>query len=206
MGKVKSDLTGKRFGRWEVIGYSHHVRTQAYWNSRCDCGTERAVSGPEMARGNSVSCGCYMREKNGSRARTHGLSKHPAFNSWIYAKERCRNPKNTGYYLYGGRGVTFSAEWDRFEIFWAEMGPSWFPGASIDRIDGERGYGPGNCRWATPKQQANNRSTNHMIGDLTLAEFAEKHCLSPLTVRARIRYGWPEDRLGDPVRRERKVA
>lgn len=203
MDKVKIDLTGKRFERWTVLGYSHHVRTQAYWNARCDCGIERKVNGPEMVRGNSKSCGCLMREKASERSGTHRLSKHPAFQSWVSAKSRCRNPNDTGYCLYGAKGVTFSPDWDRFDDFWRDMGPNWFAGASIDRIDGAKGYAPGNCRWATPKQQANNRVTNHMIGNLTVTQFAEKHGLRPGSVFARIRYGWPEDRLGEPARKKR---
>jgi len=124
--------------------------------------------------------------------------KHPAYNSWVSAKARCRGVTNTGYYGYGARGITFSNAWDKFEDFWRDMGPTWFKGASIDRIDGSRGYGPGNCRWATPKEQANNRKTNRMIGDLTVAQFAEKHGLTTECVHSRLAYGWSVERLSEP--------
>lgn len=83
--------------------------------------------------------------------------KYPeTYSSWQNAKGRCRNPKVNKYEYYGGRGITFSKKWDRFEDFLRDMGPR-PPGTSIDRIDNNRGYEPGNCRWATPQEQRANQ-------------------------------------------------
>ena len=204
MADFKNDLAGRKFERWTVLSYSHKVLTRSYWNCRCECGAEKAVPASELVRGGSLSCGCLMREKNGARVRKHGMENHPAYRSWKYAKTRCRNPKDTGYYGYGAKGIKFSPEWDSFEAFWRDMGDSWFEGASLDRLDGDLGYEPGNCRWATAKEQANNRSTNRLVetpnGWVTVAEAAEFYGIGYHTIVARIRYGWPHDQLGRPVR------
>lgn len=111
-------------------------------------------------------------------------------------RSRCEQPTAAGYALYGGRGIKVCDKWQTFEGFWEDMGPTWGEGLSIDRIDVNRGYYKGNCRWSTPKEQAMNRRTNHRIltpaGVMTIKEASERYGLTYNTISARIRYGWTD--------------
>jgi hypothetical protein len=137
--------------------------------------------------------------------RTHGMSTHPAYGSWRSARARCQNVRAAGYHLYGGRGITFADEWQEFENFWADMGPSWFHGASLDRKDNEQGYGPDNCQWATQPEQANNRRNTNFIetplGRMTIGQASKQFGIKRNTLLARMRYGWtdPHDLVRPPA-------
>jgi hypothetical protein len=150
------DLTGKRFGRWVALTL-HPERSRfgegARWHCRCDCGGERIVRGFSLQSGRSKSCGCFSRE----RATKHGLSHTRAYRIWIGVKVRCLNPQATGYSYYGGRGIGIYDDWrENFLAFYADMGEP-PPGMSLDRIDNDGNYEPGNCRWATVAEQLANR-------------------------------------------------
>ena len=104
-------------------------------------------------------------------------SRSPAYRSWECAKSRCNNPNNPDYYAYGGRGIRFSPEWDRFQDFLQDMG--YRPrGATLDRINTDGDYEPGNCRWATAGEQGRNKRTNRRIAfqgeTMTIAELEER--------------------------------
>lgn len=204
MGKI-IDLTGRRFGRWTVEGLSHQVGTMLYWHCICDCGTKRPVFGADLKRGGSISCGCFMRETVVERHLTHGMTKHPAYRSWINMKTRCENPEHDSYLLYGGRGVRVCEEWQNsFEVFWRDMGPTWRKGLTVERMDVNGHYEPNNCCWATRKEQAGNRRTERLIdtpeGKMSVTKAAELFGLTRNTVFARIRYGWPDHLLLMPPR------
>jgi hypothetical protein len=208
MGKV-IDLTGMKFCRWSVVGYSHQVGKMLYWNCVCDCGAKRAVFGGDLKRGGSRSCGCLMKEEKAASKKTHGMIGHPAYASWRQMRQRCHNPHNSGYYLYGGRGISVDPSWEAFEVFWADMGATWKKGSTIDRIDNDKGYSKGNCRWSTPQQQAHNRRSNTIImtpiGAMNVTQASKAFGLKTVTVTSRIRYGWPEDRLLEPPRKSSRT-
>ena len=126
---------------------------------RCDCGTEKDVEGWNLRKGNIVSCGCYNAEKRWK----HGLSGLPLFKTWRGIVYRCTRPEVTGYDNYGGRGIRVFEEWKESPqafIDWIEENLGSRPdGFSLDRIDVNGNYEPGNLRWASPKTQSNNRRT-----------------------------------------------
>ena len=198
MGKI-IDITGEKFSRWTVKSISHQIKSMIYWNCICECGTERTVFGGDLKRGGSKSCGCLTKEVSATRLRKHGMVGHPAYSSWQHMKTRCGNLNDEEYQNYGARGINVVIQWWTFDGFWADMGKSWRDGATIDRIDNEKGYGPGNCRWATPKQQARNRRTNVIIntpkGPMPVSQAAEVFGIKANTIFSRIRYGWHESRL-----------
>jgi|SRR6185312_12463818 len=209
MKRVK-DLTGQKFGRWVVVRFSHAKGNAAYWWCRCECEahTEKSVFGGDLKRGESTSCGCLSREERAARSTKHSLSRHPAYRSWIYMRNRCNNPNYDGYGIYGGRGISVCERWNTsFEAFWEDMGPTWAPGLSIDRINYNDNYSPENCRWVTAKEQARNRRTETIIetpaGPMCVTEAAELYGLSRQTLFSRLRYKWtdPYDLVRPPHRK-----
>lgn len=151
------DITGQRFGRLLVVSISGASGNKRFWNCKCDCGTEKAISGNGLKAGDSKSCGCLNRELVVSRPTTHGMSKTRIFGIWKGMHTRCYNPNYAGYKNYGGRGVTICDDWHKFEAFYADMGSSYAAGLTIERIDNDVGYQPGNCRWIPKPEQSRNR-------------------------------------------------
>jgi hypothetical protein len=163
------DLAGKRFGRWKVIATHSERRrygnagkaTFVLWHCRCDCGVEGIVFGTNLRRGLSKSCGCAAREALRRRNTKHGHAvrgQHTrVYDAWQHAKQRCLNPNNKDYPNYGGRGIGFHPDYcDDFLAFFADLlDPP--PGLSIDRIDNNGNYEPGNCQWATASMQRANQ-------------------------------------------------
>lgn len=196
---AKLSLIGHTFGKLKVIGEADPRRfadgdTLCYWKCVCECGKKVEVLTKTLRNGMTRSCGC-LRVKHGHSLRK---TKSPEYSSWIGIISRCTNPKIRNWENYGGRGITVCERWRKFENFLADMGnrPK---GMSIDRIDNNGNYEPGNCRWATQQQQSSNTRRNKafvvngMSGNM--AELSRYYGLKFMTVWDRIyRRNWPPEK------------
>lgn len=188
------NLSGYTFTRLTVIERSQNVRTNVAWLCKCECGGFKNISQCDLLSGRTRSCGCLQKEARGSKSRTHGMAGKPIYKIWTGMWNRCTNPNEKCYARYGARGVTVCERWQSFENFYADMGDR-PKGTQIDRIKNEKGYEPGNCRWATCKQNQRNRGNNHRLTHngktLCIAEWAEELGIPYGRISNRLQKGWP---------------
>lgn len=192
----RRDLTGTTFGRLTAVCVAKdRLHERLAWECICGCGRKLTVTQNALQRGNTKSCGCLKLEMIGARRLTHGMSRTPEYNSWSAMKDRCGNPNNQDYANYGGRGIVVCERWaGSFENFLADMGHRPFPRATIEREDVNGNYEPGNCRWASQKEQTNNKRNNVLLTlngtTKTVAEWVVSSGLTRTTIEGRLQRGW----------------
>lgn len=178
--KNKGLTTGALYNRINLLGFS----------------IEEALTLPMGKKGkNTVRKGRQLKKT------------HPrGYRIWMAMRERCSNPRHNRYHLYGGKGITVCERWDSFEAFYEDMGGK-PEGRSIDRIDGNGNYEPSNCKWSTPREQANNMSVNVLItrGKITrtMSQWARALGIKASTIKSRIYYGWRPEEAASMIGRPR---
>lgn len=157
------DLTGQRFGRLVALRRVNDTG-RARWECLCDCGKIKVVSGNAMQQGSVQSCRCLHAERASAANKTHGHTVDatktgkvsPTYYSWIAMWNRVQAKSGNDFFNYKLRGITVCERWEKFDLFLADMGPR-PEGMTLDRINNDKGYEPGNCRWATRLEQTRNR-------------------------------------------------
>lgn len=201
------DLSGQKIGRLLVVSKASHGRTT--WHCKCDCGNEVDVTACKLLSG-QLSCGCLGKEcaeKFGKSNTKHGGSYSHLYKIWQGMRNRCNKPWDTAYKRYGAKGITVCDEWNNsFELFrdWA-FKHGYIEGLdkkqqSLDRIDGTMGYSPDNCRWATAKEQQENRSVTTFYDyhgrKVTASEFADSNGIyDKVFVYRRAKSGIPIEKI-----------
>jgi len=205
-GRIGADLTGKIFNKLYVIEKSNKTNKHkdVLWLCLCDCGEYKLCATGALQHGGNKSCGCSIGR------RTHGDWNLRIRRIWVGMMARCNNHNATSWHNYGAKGIEVCDEWNDYSAFksWA-YNNGYNDKLTLDRFPNKKGnYCPSNCRWATYKQQANNKSNNRTIkfkGQLkTISEWADEMNISQQRIRDRLTLGWTiKDALTKPIERSK---
>jgi hypothetical protein len=196
------DIIGKKYNKLTCIKKDEN-KDKRYYIFRCDCGKEKSIIASNVKSGLSTSCGCVKLKGNNTK---HGGKGTRLYNIWKSMRERCNNPNTTNHSIYYDRGIKVCPDWNDFSVFknWA-LSNGYEENLTIDRIDGNKGYMPSNCRWATYLEQNNNTRN---VKTITINGKAQSYStwerelgFSRGLISSRIKKGWSiEKTLTTPVR------
>lgn len=188
------DLVGQEFGRLIIL---KRIKNSKYtsWECRCICGNIIIATTNSLRSKKVQSCGCLRKEVTIKRMTTHGMSRTSEYKSWTHMISRCHNPTDQDFKNYGDRGIKVCKEWrESFLAFYRYIGDRPSPKHSIDRIDNNGNYQPGNVRWANKKVQANNSRHNHLITingkTKNITQWAKIINIPPALIVCRLQLGW----------------
>lgn len=196
--KNAKDITGRRTGRLVALGPVENSGHGTVWEFLCDCGNRINALAGKIHKARKQSCGCLRKEG----PIQHGRTRFPVYKTWNAMIHRCTDPGDSRYKDYGRRGITVCEEWQHsiktFCDHVSKLPHYGEKGYSLDRIDNDGNYEPGNVRWATRSEQGRNTRLNHMITyngitQCTIA-WAEQLGIIDSTITSRLRSGWSVER------------
>ncbi len=204
MPSKPSTVVGARYGRLVAISFFDKDRHNNHrWKFICDCGREHVAFAAHVRHGKTQSCGCLSVEVGSVAAQkyltTHGKTGTPEFKLWCSMRRRCSDTRDKRYDSYGGRGIKVCDRWQDFQNFLDDMGERPSPHHSIDRIDNDGNYEPGNCRWATDETQRRNKRTTRTVSlqgkEMPLVDACKKTKIKYSTANSRLnKLGWTDER------------
>lgn len=209
MPSTAKDISGQKFGRLTVVKRVANRGTRVFFECLCECGTRKEIGVALLRNGATRSCGCYRREATVARRTKHRMCFTPEYQTWATMTRRCRDRNHPYWHRYGGRRISVADVWvNDFLAFYNCVGPRPSKNHSIDRFPDKNGnYEPGNVRWATTIEQANNTSTNKLLvfeeRQWTMANLA-RHCgINYYTLRGMLRSGHA---VGEAVSKSRAAV
>lgn len=211
MGIAAFELEGRRFGKLVAIKWLRKNGDRV-WKTRCDCGASRLVSTSLLMSGLCNACSVCSEHSRREKHVIHGGArrekKHPLYSTWSGMKQRCNDPNHKEYKRYQLRGITVCERWSSFANFVEDVGSKPSSKHTLERIDNDRGYEPGNVRWATMTEQGRNMRSNHIIEfrgrSKCLQDWANELKVEQSLLRYRLKHWGVERAFTTPVRKQRK--
>lgn len=211
MKKIK-DHKGEVYGRLTVLYFIKREKNKTYWKCKCECGNEIIIPITYLTTGDTQSCGCLRKEVTAKTSKKNSFVKnHRLYSIWIDMRRRCYNKNRKSYKYYYKKNICICEQWknDFAEFQDWSLKNGYKDNLTIDRINNDGNYEPGNCRWVTTFEQNNNMSTNHKIFYKgkeynSMSAFCRIFNIDYEIFRGRIRHGWDiEKALNTPVRKKK---